>query len=187
MKNEMSCSYVISKFKYHKELKEELLGLLDTADYQNVVHKDAEVNISKTDWHLSKDPSRPWTMKFQEFLVEHMKEVYQEMGYDDFVLEQLWFQQYQQSSEHGWHVHGCTFTSVYYLELPEGTPKTEWVNPFNQTDISKFDVQEGDVLTFPSFVVHRAPPNTSELRKTIISYNTSTCYPDSQYGRNLSY
>lgn len=44
----------------------------------------------------------------------------------------------------------------------------------NQTEIAEFDIKEGDILTFPSFVIHRAPINTNTHRKTIISWNMDT-------------
>jgi len=37
----------------------------------------------------------------------------------------------------------------------------------------KFDVKEGDILFFPTFLVHRSPIIKSNLRKTIISSNIS--------------
>ena len=186
-KFELSSCYVISKFKYHNELKNELLELIDKAEYEHVVQPNAEVDITKTDWFLAKNADRPWVKILHDRLIEQMKEIYSFMGYDDFILDDLWFQQYQKSSGHGWHAHGSTFTNVYYLELPKETPKTEMISPFDQTSKFQFDVEEGDILAFPSYVLHRAPVNTSNVRKTIISYNTQLCYTDSQYGRNLSY
>ena len=38
--------------------------------------------------------------------------------------------------------------------------------------ILDFDVNEGDILTFPSYFIHKSKPNGVK-RKTIISYNTS--------------
>jgi hypothetical protein len=38
----------------------------------------------------------------------------------------------------------------------------------------EFDVTEGDILIFPSFVVHKAPKNNDVRIKTIISWNMDT-------------
>jgi ectoine hydroxylase-related dioxygenase (phytanoyl-CoA dioxygenase family) len=37
--------------------------------------------------------------------------------------------------------------------------------------VHEFPCREGDVILFPSFVVHRAPSNPSPETKTIISFN----------------
>jgi hypothetical protein len=58
------------------------------------------------------------------------------------------------------------------VDLPEGAPKTQLLNPMNQKEIIELDVKEGDVLTFPSFILHRAPNVESNIVKTIISFNS---------------
>jgi hypothetical protein len=44
-------------------------------------------------------------------------------------------------------------------------------------DINKsiidLDVKEGDLVTFPAYIIHRSKNNKSNDRKTIISFNTS--------------
>ena len=54
--------------------------------------------------------------------------------------------------------------------MPSGTPKTEYRDPFTD-DVHELDVEEGDVVAFPSFLIHRAPPNMIDIPKTIISFN----------------
>ena len=84
-------------------------------------------------------------------------------------LDAIWYQQYVENSSHGWHIHDGQFTGVYYLELPKSSPKTEFIHPFSN-NIDRVRAKEGDVIFFPSHVIHRAPTNNKE-RKTIISYN----------------
>ena len=38
----------------------------------------------------------------------------------------------------------------------------------NQEEVIDLNVKEGDIIIFPSFVVHRAPYNKSNSTKTII-------------------
>lgn len=76
-----------------------------------------------------------------------------------------WFQQYEQNSSFGWHQHGGHWAMVYYVELPEMSEVTEFLN------FGQFDIKEGDVIFFPAFLVHRSPEIKSNLRKTIISTN----------------
>lgn len=77
-----------------------------------------------------------------------------------------WFQQYMQGSDFGWHQHDGHWAVVYYLELPEISEGTEFLN----YDIL---VEEGDIIFFPTFLVHRSPSITSNQRKTIIATNIS--------------
>ena len=54
---------------------------------------------------------------------------------------------------------------VYYVELPEMSESTEFLN------YGQFNVKEGDIIFFPSFLVHRSPKIISNQRKTIIATN----------------
>lgn len=185
IKHPLTCFYTISHFKHHAELKSAVLDAIALADAEHVVAPSAEVDISKGDWFQATNTNRPWTQIILPKLMEHTSEIYRQVGYDMFHLREFWFQQYNYNSGHGWHIHSANFTNVYYLDLPDGTPKTQMISPFDQKTISEFDIKEGDILTFPSFVLHRAPPNLSSRQKTIISYNIDIDYPDSQYGKNL--
>jgi hypothetical protein len=186
-KFKIDCPYVISSFSNHKEIKQQLLNLIDTADFESVKFENVETDISKTDWQLAQEINREWLQLILNPLVDHMKTVYSHMGYDSLLIKDVWFQQYLNKSEHGWHVHSSNFTNIYYLEMPEGTPKTQIINPFNQTDIIELDVNEGDIVTFPSFIIHRAPKNISNFRKTIISFNADVNHPEESYTKNLTY
>jgi len=60
---------------------------------------------------------------------------------------------------------------VYYLELPDNAPKTELIDQYNINKKITVDAKEGDIVIFPSFVIHRAPKMLTDDRKTIISFN----------------
>ncbi len=76
-----------------------------------------------------------------------------------------WFQQYFQGSDFGWHQHSGHWAMVYYVELPEMTEATEFLN------YGQFNVKEGDIIFFPTFLVHRSPSIKSNQRKTVIASN----------------
>ena len=42
--------------------------------------------------------------------------------------------------------------------------------PFYKSKFTR--IEEGDVIMFPSFIVHRAPKNNSQEQKTIVSFNS---------------
>jgi|TARA_B110000977_G_scaffold22847_1_gene27509 hypothetical protein len=89
----------------------------------------------------------------------------------DYKVHNAWFQQYSESAEHSWHNHSdCQFTNIYYLELPDAGYKTEVVGL--DGNLIEYSAKEGDVVTIPSWMIHRSKPNGTE-QKTVIAFNTS--------------
>lgn len=176
MIHKLDSVYVINPLKEHKEIKQKILDLINEQErFEHLYDPVDGVNITKCDWGTSRwDTGRPWAQELMKYLGPHLNQTISDMGYVKCIVHELWFQQYAKSSQHGWHVHGQNWTNVYYLDMPNGTPKTQFINPFDQTTICEFDVKEGDVLTFPSYVIHRAPRNDSDDVKTIISWNMDT-------------
>jgi hypothetical protein len=175
----------INSFSKHANIKEELLEKISLAKNNSPKDDVAEVNISRADWFDAQNMKRDWVSFFLNNLSDDLSKNYLEIGFDSLRINEIWFQQYYSGSEHGWHSHSANFTNVYYLELPEGSPKTLLLNPINRKEIIEIDVKEGDLLSFPSFVLHKAPKNQSLNRKTIISYNVDCFYTNDIYGKDL--
>ena len=175
-KYKLDAPYVIGNFAQHSDLKDQILTAInEQPEWERLVETNDAVDISRCDWSTSRyDYSRPWLELLRPSLFKHLEQVTAELKYAEFKIREIWFQQYQHNSVHGWHVHGSNWTNVYFLELPDDCPKTQFINPYNQVDVHEFDIKEGDILTFPSFVIHRAPINQSTKRKTIISWNMDT-------------
>ena len=94
----------------------------------------------------------------------------------DFV--EMWYQKYYNLVEHKTHCHGFTgWSSIIYVEFdPKVHESTRFFSPFRQPwdcDVETFQpkVNEGDMILFPSSLLHEAPVNRSDTRRTIISYN----------------
>jgi hypothetical protein len=184
-KEPLLCNYVVQKFKFHDIAKNKTLDLIENSYCSNVVNKTVDVDITKTDWDFSTDFNRSWVQFLKDALLDQTLSIYKFLGYGGFRLNEIWFQQYQKYSQHGWHTHSGNFTNVYYLELPADSPKTQLVIPYFGDQIVELDVVEGDIVCFPSFVIHRTTQNLSDKRKTIISYNTDLQYSDDVYGKGL--
>lgn len=101
----------------------------------------------------------------------HLSRVALFLGYQSHEIRELWFQQYLNNDTHGWHIHGSNFTAIYYIELNEASPLTELICPFSLNKKIVPNIKEGDILIFPSYVIHRAPRINNNIRKTIISFN----------------
>jgi len=164
--------------KNHLEIKDKILNEINNNSKGRRIY-DAnfdDLDITKCDYITEGfgDNSHPYLPILRPHLLEELNEILPEMGYAKFHITNIWYQQYETDSIHGWHVHtDCQFSAVYYLELPDSCPKTEFISPYNQTETIKIDIQEGDIVIFPSYCIHRAPKNTSNQTKTIISWNSN--------------
>lgn len=154
---------------------------MGNADYRSPNHDASETHITKADWFQAENMSREWVKFIAPKLLEEVQVLYRELGFDILRVTEIWFQQYITGSEHGWHTHSGNWTNVYYLELPEGTPKTLLIDPFDKKTVIEVDAKEGDLLVFPAFVMHKAPVNQSTNRKTILSYNINADISDEMY------
>lgn len=185
IKHRLECAYLIAKFPYHDQIKTDLLILIERSESNSVFDLGCSTNITRADWHIAQDFKREWTDFLFKRLAEPVLNMYKKLGYDGYTLHEIWYQQYHKNSEHGWHTHSSNFTNVYYLELPSSAPKTKIVSPYDQKTVIEVDVEEGDILLFPSFVIHKAPANPSNKRKTIISYNINATYSNEIYGKGI--
>lgn len=175
-KNQLDSFFLTFQFPKHLEMKETILTLMAAATEQSTetvsITDDYYTDkVTNLDWSLAADFSRPWVQYFKPNLDVLLNDVVNSCGYKQCIIKDIWFQQYQISDTHGWHIHGHNFTGVYYLDLPTDAPKTQIVNPFNQEQILIPEVVEGDILIFPSYVIHRAPKIKENINKTIISFN----------------
>lgn len=163
---------VIEKFKYHDLLKEKLLKAInEQKEFKPLIVN--RQNIERCDWETSRwDEERKWYKILREGLHEHLREWCKYVKYENFKIHEMWFQQYITGGKHAWHTHGDNFTNVYYLELPDDGSRTEWIGPITRKT-HMFDVSEGDIITFPSWLIHRSPEHLSNNVKTIISWNMS--------------
>jgi len=154
----------------HYKIKDKILSIIkERDDYK-------QDNISKLDFSNSTDLERDWVKIFLPEFSKSLIKVIRSLAYRGIRLNQVWYQQYLDGGDHGWHIHGGHYTGVYYLEYPEGSAKTEICSPYNFKN-KQIDVTEGDFIIFPAHWMHRGMVNNTE-RKTIISYNFNILVDD---------
>lgn len=131
-------------------------------------------SITNTDYHLPGSILRGYMDTAQSIFFEHLNDFIGVFGYSSYEVGRIWFQQYGVGDFHDWHTHGdCTFSSVYYVDLPCGTPKTSFMYRGVEFTV---DVEEGDILTFPTHFAHKSNKNQSDHKKTVLSFNANA-YP----------
>ena len=174
LKYKIDSFYLIGDFEEHRYYKNTILQLISTrppSSFESIDNYYGD-RVYKLDWKDSYDHSRDWVEIIKPKLEIALTAMARCAGYQKAIVNNIWFQQYVNGNTHGWHTHGNNFTGVYYLELPLDAPKTQLVNPFSQIDILEPNIQEGQIIIFPSYTIHRAPVITGQnLRKTIISFN----------------
>jgi len=165
--------YTIGKLPNHELLKHPILSLLDNAKTDTLIMKDNYYSdsVSRLDWSQARDFSRPWVNVLKPHIEDYLNKLAVALGYQSSIIDEFWFQQYTNGDTHGWHTHGSNFTGVYYLELDKNSPKTEIIEPSKQNKKITLDVNEGDIVMFPSYTIHRAPIIKNDIRKTIVSFN----------------
>jgi hypothetical protein len=162
----------IKKLEEHDRIKE---GILDAIKGQDFKPYTVETSyITRCDYESPKDVERAYLRLVRDPIRQHVERVMKSYGYRSSKIYNFFFQQYETQSRHDWHVHLETqWVGVYYVELPRSTPRTEYLamTEGQVKEVRAFPCREGDVILFPSFVIHRAPANASRETKTIISFN----------------
>jgi hypothetical protein len=88
----------------------------------------------------------------------------------------MWYHQMQQSDYISWDNHQwCQWAAVYFVEVPDQKYVTEFLNPETR-EIMRPQAKAGDMLIFPSWLLHRAPIMNTNQRKSIIAWNMDIVY-----------
>jgi hypothetical protein len=152
----------IFKVEQHDQYKDLLLNSIDEMVANNNIGLNEKGYLY--DFNIPKAP-RTYKSLTKGLLHPYIEEIAELYGLHNADTGIWWFQQYFQNSDFGWHHHNGHWACVYYLELPEMSETTEFLN------YGQFNVQEGDVIFFPTFLVHRSPAIKSWQRKTVIATN----------------
>ena len=153
----------------HSNIKSNLLEFIDN-DLLGKKFIDSIDHLDKTDFFSHREDLPYYYQVFYENAQDYYWEVLDRYCIENIDLESVWYQQYIKKDTHGWHVHPASSISfVYNLELENSQSSTEFYDRKNK-QIVQLDVNEGDILTFPSYLIHRSAPLIGN-RKTIISGN----------------
>jgi len=163
--------FIKAKINEHDIIKPILLEQIESMGTHSLIEKEQQ--ISNSDYHLSDYYTRNYFHVFNNTVVaKHLidlKNILLLGSSSNLIMNHYWFQQYKNNDFHSYHLHGtCFYSSVYYLELPEKSSKTTFKILDKEFDI---DVEEGDILTFPSSYLHCSKPNKSDFTKTIIGFD----------------
>jgi hypothetical protein len=118
------------------------------------------------------------TKKIANILYEDFLQFQSYLG-RNLIVHNSWFQIYTENENHGIHTHPeSNLSSVIYIEYDENDHlPTQFISPF----LNLFDggnvmgfspkVKEGQILFFPSLIMHHVKPNASKKNRIIASVN----------------
>lgn len=197
--SKVELQYFLQDIEEHQKVKPILLDLISKDySYSNTIFPDPELFPSgvedlqktfssdgnmmyKTDYFEVAEDSNDFT-EYQEFFVKNIVYKYRTQISDylnvcrvdeEITAESIWYHQYKKGTLHGLHNHGdCHYSSVYFLELPNGEYGTSF---FNTVTLKPqiIPVKEGQMITFPAQMFHYAPTINDDTRKTVIVMNHS--------------
>lgn len=155
----------------HSNNKKFFLNLFD--DLNSKRPASSGHNISHTDYfdHRNNSKNCVYLDKFYQLVKPFIEQVTNShlCRYHDF--QGCWYQQYYQGSHFSSHTHpNSHFAGIYYVELPGQQAATKFVG------YEDLDLNEGDVIIFPSYIPHHSPANPFVERKTVISFNFNINY-----------
>jgi len=161
-----------SKVLNHSDIKTDLLSAIQSMGGFKL--ETVNQSLLDTDWYMPREMPRPYFDIIGPILENYNRNLFQKLNIQDqqnLHLTQIWFQRYAKGDYHGLHTHGnCTFSNVYFIDLPKGTPITSFSFLNKEYEIS---IDEGDIITFPGHIHHQSKPNNQDEIKTSIAFNTT--------------
>jgi len=168
------CPLILKKNKYiylfkvnsHKKFKNKILKEI------NKTPANTTQGVHKTDWETDSLLRRSYWEDYVKEIADRCIDVLKKDLYGKVRKKTWhhnhWFHIYKKDSQFDWHTHAqSNFSGIYYISLSNKKYKTE----FNKMDLS---VEEGNLLIFPSFLLHRSPLIKNQTKKIIVSFNFST-------------
>tara|TARA_R100001509_G_scaffold68165_1_gene37798 strand:- start:276 stop:824 length:549 start_codon:yes stop_codon:yes gene_type:complete len=163
--------YFLHKIKEHKKYKKKLIDLINKTEYKELYESTGQA-ISKTDWDVDCNIKREYVDLLYKMLTPYLLETAKFFEADNVRINRTWFQQYIKNDYHNWHTHPqSNYSSVYYLQLKDPNIKTEIMDYKTKKILKTCDIEEGDFIIFPAYLLHRSPKNKTNSKKTIFSLN----------------
>ena len=120
-------------------------------------------------------------MNVTSILEEELSEFMIQVG-GVVTINGSWIERSTKGMHHNIHNHGATgYSAACYVCYNRGIHSpTQFVSPFNHPITGEVmhyepDVEEGDLILFPSFIHHYTTPNQTDVERIVLSFNLK-CY-----------
>ena len=155
----------VKDWDIHKDRILSLLDLPDCGEQYSDFHKNTETGEL---------PS------YFEDVVEVLHPAITEFGAAypiEIVIKMMWAQKYQSNHNHGVHCHGALgYSVVFYAQFEDDHLGTTFYAPFHDFMTGQHleftpKVSEGDIIFFPSTIMHECKQVQSDKERIIFSFN----------------
>ena len=162
----------------YREHKEKLLNFFDACPHKKSSKYGKDDIV--TDWYYGQEEfTHPQYYSYVcKILEPEINRINEAFGNHDIEVRDIWFQQSINYKRHYVHTHGAVGIScIWYLEFdPSEHSSTKFYAPFTDPLTGNCmeyepEVQEGDLIAFPSYLHHEQKPSFSDKRRTVISFN----------------
>lgn len=171
VENIFTISIVKDSVKNWWKHKDKMLSLINDLPFveSEGYYSDFYVNMEKQ--------STSYSQELFEILSPTM-EKFGEIVNRPFTVSNLWAQRYiKGGASHQCHNHGALgYSAVFYASLGKNDMGTKFICPFNDSFRGEIishipKVKEGDIIFFPSFLLHQSTLTTDDVERVIFSFN----------------
>lgn len=167
MKDLLQHHIKVFDIKEHDDFKDEVIWLIREGETQRKGFFSGS-DRSKGEDDFNKHNQKPYQKRLNEFLSPYFDKYCELIHQKKYHITKQWYVDYQAEDidkvwKYRWHSHVCPFSSVYYLHMDDVNDRTQF------RDMDFPFVEEGNLIIFPSFLVHRSIPTKGH--KIIVSTN----------------
>jgi uncharacterized protein (TIGR02466 family) len=169
---------------YHKDFSKEL-EYVKSLEHKLNEKSQTEYAKQSTNTFLLDEPELASIREFIEAYLKFYVHSVLECS-DELVITQAWSNICEKGKKHHEHVHPNSIVSgVFYFQINENLPPIEFRNPnthsFNlniqkQNNFNSatflLPLNSGELILFPSNLIHSVPENKSDLPRISLAFNT---------------
>ena len=178
--------YYHGEVENHLELKDKLLSELTDDKLSQPKEWNCSVQSSfETDNNFSWD-------YFYECIQPNLLDMHQQLNgnphTNSIVMTEAWLNKYERGDSQEVHTHigadNCTFSCSYFAQYALNDARFLFYDPDQTKHLGEFskhyggvvntwfpDVQEGDIIIFPSWLHHQVEPHRSDTTRITVSAN----------------
>ena len=177
--------YYHGEVEKHQELKDKLLSELTDDKLSQPKEWNCSVQSSfETDNNFSWD-------YFYECIKPNLIDMHQQLNGNplhQFKMTEAWLNKYERGDSQEVHTHigadNCTFSCSYFAQYALNDARFLFYDPDQTKHLGEFtkhysgvvntwfpDVQEGDIIIFPSWLHHQVEPHRSDTTRITVSAN----------------
>ena len=177
--------YYHGEVEKHQELKDKLLSELTDDKLSQPKEWNCSVQSSfETDNNFSWD-------YFYECIKPNLIDMHQQLNGNplhQFTMTEAWLNKYGRGDSQEVHTHigadNCTFSCSYFAQYALNDARFLFYDPDQTKHLGEFtkhysgvvntwfpDVQEGDIIIFPSWLHHQVEPHRSDTTRITVSAN----------------